>query len=256
MANISDRPLSANRPATSGTPGADLPLVKPLSRSLLILLTCGTVGSLLFTITYLVEGVTRPDYNAWQQAVSALSLGAGGWVQQVNFVFFGLVTIIMAFVWHLILKGGVGALWYPILRCLEGIGMIADGFFSQDAAPGYPRGAILTSPTLHGTIHNLFAYVCITAIAVGYFVLARRFAQEPHWGRGWAIYSVITGLLTILLIAAFGALTSQHSAIAGLFERLATSGVSTPFGLILLICVWLGAGFARPSTSSHEYASR
>src|SRR5215472_2858383 len=118
MADIPDHLLSTKRLTTSE---ADLPIARPLSRSVLILLTCGTAGSLLFTITYLLEGATRPDYNAWQQAVSALSLGPGGWVQQVNFVFFGLVTIAMAFVWRQILKGDVGATWYPILRGLEGL---------------------------------------------------------------------------------------------------------------------------------------
>ncbi|HZR39705.1 MAG TPA: DUF998 domain-containing protein [Ktedonobacteraceae bacterium] len=243
MADVPDHLLPASQLAASGAARADLPITRPLSRSSLILLTSGSVASLLFTITYLIEGATRPDYNALQQAVSALSLGPGGWVQQINFVFFGLVTIAMAFVWREILKGGAGATWYPILRCLEGLGLIADGFFSQDPTSGYPREAILTPPTLHGTIHTLFAFVCITSMAIGYFVLARRFAQEPRWGRGWAVYSVISGLLTMLLIAVFGTLTAQHSQIAGLFERLATSGVSIPFGLIVLIRVWLGVGF-------------
>src|SRR5258708_31878652 len=87
MADIPDRLVPASQTVASGAPQADLPRARLLPRSLLILLTCGTVGSLLFTITYLVEGATRPDYNAWQQAVSALSLGPGGWVQQINFVF-------------------------------------------------------------------------------------------------------------------------------------------------------------------------
>ena len=244
MADIPDHLSSASQPTALGTARSQ---ARPLSRSLLVLLTCGTVGSLLFTITYLIEGAIRPDYNALQQAVSALSLGPSGWVQQVNFVFFGLVTLAMAFIWRQILKGGAGATWYPILRSLEGLGLIVDGFFSQDPAPGYPPGALLMPPTLHGTVHTLFAFVCITSIALGYFVLARRFAQEPRWEWGWAIYAIISGLLTMILIALFGSLTAQHSPIAGLFERLATSGVSLPFGVILLARVWLGTGFTSPA---------
>lgn len=216
---------------------------RPLSRALLWALVGGTAGSILFLTTYLIEGATRPDYNAWQQAVSALSLGPGGWVQQVNFVVFGLITIVIAFVWRRVLKGGVGATWYPIMRGLEGLGLIVDGFFSQDPAPGYPKGAVLTAPTLHGEIHLIFAFVCITSMAIGFFVLARRFAQEPAW-HGWATYSVITGILTIVLIAIFGAASAQHSGMAGLLERLATSGVSLPFGLLLLARLWIGVGFA------------
>jgi hypothetical protein len=83
----------------------------------------------LFTIVYLIEGATRPDYSAWQQAINALSLGPGGWVQQVNFVVFGVIIIWTAFAWRKFLKGGVGATWYPIFRVLEGLGLIVDGFF-------------------------------------------------------------------------------------------------------------------------------
>ncbi len=62
---------------------------RPIPTPLLLWLSCGTIASVLFTITYLIEGATRLDYSAWQQAISALSLGPGGWVQQVNFVVFG-----------------------------------------------------------------------------------------------------------------------------------------------------------------------
>jgi hypothetical protein len=206
-------------------------------------LTCGTLGSLLFTTVYLIEGATRPDYNAWQQAISALSLGPGGWVQQLNFVVFGAITIWTAFAWRVFLKGGPGATWYPILRALQGLALIVDGFFSQDPA-GYPPGGVaLSTPTLHAAIHQIFAFVSITAIAVGFFVLARRYAVEPGW-RGWATYCVLSGILTIVLIATFGALTGQHSEIAGLLERLATS-VGTTWGLIFFTRLWLGAPFGR-----------
>lgn len=214
---------------------------KPVPTPLLLWLSCGTIGSVLFTITYLIEGITRPYYSAWQQAISALSLGPGGWVQQVNFVVFGLIIIWTAFAWRKFLKGGVGATWYPIFRFFEGLGLVVDGFFSQDPAFGYPKGAVLVPPTLHGTIHVIFAFVSITAIALGLFVLARRFAMEPHW-RGWATYSAITGILTIVFIAIFGALTGQHSAIAGLFERLST-GLGTIWGLVFLARLWTGTGF-------------
>src|SRR5260221_477703 len=175
---------------------------RPVPIALLLWLSCGTIGSVLFTITYLIEGVTHPDYSAWQQAISALSLGPGGWVQQINFVVFGVIVVFTAFAWRKFLKGGVGATWYPIVRGLEGLGLIMDGFFSQDPAPGYPKGAVLTAPTLHAVIHQVFAFASITAIAVGLFILAWRFAREPRW-RGWATYSVITGFLTIVLIATF-----------------------------------------------------
>src|SRR5258708_12497852 len=87
---------------------------RPVPIALLLWLSCGSIGSVLFTITYLIEGVTRPDYNAWQQAISALSLGPGGWVQQVNFVVFGVITIWTAFAWRQFLIGGGGPTSDPL----------------------------------------------------------------------------------------------------------------------------------------------
>ena len=217
----------SSRDTQSGLDGA------PMSRATLLLVSSGTIGSILFTTTYLIEGITRPGYNAWQQAISALSLGPGGWVQQANFIIFGLILLFAAFGWRRVLKPGVAATWFPILEATTGLAMIVDGFFSQDPAPGYPQGAILTAPTLHGEIHLIFAFISITALAFSCFALARRFAVEPRW-RGWATFSVITGLLTIILITIFGAESSHVGMTAGLFERLAT-GVHSIWGLLLLV---------------------
>ena len=77
-------------------------------------------------------------------------------------------------------------------------------------------------------IHLIFAFVSVTALASGCFVFARRFAGDPRW-RGWAAYSVITGLLTIILnnaplITPFftqrvTVLHGQHSVVLRLLKR-------------------------------------
>jgi hypothetical protein len=216
---------------------------RPVPTRLLLWLSCGSIASVLFAVTYLIEGATRPDYNAMQQAISALSLGPGGWVQQVNFVAFGVVGIWTSFAWRQLLKGGVGATWVPIFRFVEALGLIVDGFFSQDPAFGYPKGAVLGPATLHGTIHSVAAWFAITAIALNFFFLAPRLAREPRW-RGWAIWTVISGILVIVFVTIFGILTLQHSEIAGLFERLSTS-VGTVWGILFLIRLWTGTGFGR-----------
>lgn len=75
-------------------------------RALLIWLTVGVAGAVLFTTTYVIEGATRPGYDGWQQAISALSLGPGGWLQQANFVVLGVCTLCMAVAWRTVLTGG------------------------------------------------------------------------------------------------------------------------------------------------------
>ncbi len=218
---------NASKVAQSGLNGASLP---PIT---LLLVSCGVIGSVIFTTTYLIEGITRPGYNALQQPISALSLGPGGWVQQINFIVFGLFMLCSAIGWRLVLKPGTSSIWYPLFRGIAGLGLIFDGFFSQDPAVGYPVGALLGTPTFHGAIHTVFAFIAITTLALGCFVFARRFAREPHW-RGWATYSVITGLLTIIFIAIFGVATSHAASMAGLFERMAT-GFDAIWGLLLVV---------------------
>lgn len=214
--------------ATSARPRLDGARLSPTTLSLI---ACGTLGGVLFTMVYLIEGATRPGYVAWQQAISALSLGPGGWVQQVNFVVFGLLTICSLFGWRRALAPGPAAVWYPILKGVSGVGLIMDGVFSQDPVPGYPVGATLGAPTTHAVVHTLFAVVAITAIALGDFVLARRFAWEPRW-RAWMLPAVVTGVLTIVFIALFGA-SGAHGGIAGIYERLST-GVNSLLSIAIL----------------------
>jgi len=236
MATTNDSSRIALDPASSGIAHSKLDS-GALSATTRALVSCSAIGGLLFAGTYLIEGATRPGYDAWQQAISALSLGPGGWVQQANFVVFGVLVLCSAFGWRQALTPGVGATWVPILQGIIGLGLIVDGFFSQDPAPGYPPGAVLTDPTLHGIIHNLAAGPSITALALTCFVFARRFAVEPRW-RGWATYSVITGLLTIVFIAAFG-MVGAHGGLAGLYERLAT-GAHSLWSLLLVARLLFG----------------
>jgi hypothetical membrane protein len=244
MSDLSDQLSIANQPDLSQLDQSDLTSLTVVPHVLLLWLTFGVAGALLFTTTYLIEGAIRPGYSAWQQAISALSLGPGGWIQQANFVVFGVCTLCMAVAWRKILKGGVGAISYPLIRGIEGLGLILVGFFSQDPAPGYPPGASLTPLTIHGEIHIIGAYVIVGAMALGLFVIAWRFARGLHrWS--WAVYSVSSGILTLFFMALFG--MAQHSGYAGLFERLATN-VETVWGVLLLARLWAGMKLMRPTT--------
>ncbi|MGH2487202.1 MAG: DUF998 domain-containing protein, partial [Ktedonobacterales bacterium] len=195
-----------------------------LSKGTLALISLSLVGGLLFTGAYILEGATRPGYSGWQQAISALSLGPDGWMQRVNFVVFGVLVLGATIGWRRALRPGLGATWFPILQALVGVGLIMDGIFSQDAVPGYPVGTVVKTATLHGQIHNIFAYASVLGLIATCFILARRFATEPRW-RGWATFSVIAGVLTIVFITLFGA-QGAHEGLAGLCERLATGAHS------------------------------
>ncbi len=242
MADEPDRLLPASKRAASGAARADLPRARPLSRSLLILLTCGVAGTTLFPIIYVIEGATRPGYDAWRQAISALSLGPGGWIQQLDFALCGVSVLWMAFVWRKILAGGVCATWYPIIRGIEGLGLIAIAIFSTDPGYGYPPGTPggPGPSTLGGTLHLVFTILVVNAMTIGLFVIARRFWKRPLW-RGWAAFSVACALWTIVFMTFFGLAQNTHSVFAGyagLFERLATNS-DTIWSLVLVARLWV-----------------
>ena len=207
-----------------------------------LLLAAGTAGGLVFAGVYLAEGATRAGYRALAQPISALSLGPGGWVQQLNFIVFGVLVCLSAAGWRAALAPGRGAVAFPVLRVIAGVGLVMDGLFSQDPSGGYPPGARAGVATVHGQVHTLFAMITITALAAGCFVLARRFAAQPGW-RPWTVFAVAAGVATIAFIAAFGA-AGGHGGLAGLWERAAGGATS-----VLTVAV-----LARLAMTSHPAA--
>ncbi|HEV3288292.1 MAG TPA: DUF998 domain-containing protein [Streptosporangiaceae bacterium] len=216
-------PAMARRAVTRRLPRAGLD-GGALSVRAWLLLAAGTAGGLVFTGVYLAEGATRAGYRTLAQPISALSLGPGGWVQQLNFIVFGMLVCLSAAGWRAALAPGRGALAFPVLRVIAGVGLVMDGLFAQDPSGGYPLGARAGVPTVHGQVHTLFAVITITALAGGSFVLARRFAAEPGWRR-WAVFAVAAGVATIVFIAAFAA-AGGHGGLAGLWERAAGGATS------------------------------
>lgn len=222
----------------------------PVPPRLLLWLTYGVAGTLLFPLTYLIAGATRPGYNPWQQAISTLSLGPGGWLQRANFVMCGVSVIWLALVFRKILRGGPCATWYPWVRAFEGIGLIMIGFFSTDPAPGYPPGTLRMSTTLQGAIHLAFTILVVNMMALGLFVISRRFWKDPNF-RGWTAFSIVSGLMTFVFMTAFGISNATHTGYPGLFERLATN-TDTIWGAILLIPLWAGRNFMRFDSTATE----
>ena len=199
------------------------------------LISCGAIAAFLFTVTYTLEGITRPGYDAGTQPISALSLGPGGWVQQVNFVVFGILLIISAVGWYRFLAPGRATIWFPLIQGISGLCLIGAGVFSMDPFHGYPSGAALAALTVHGTLHSILAWVLIPTLELGCFVFAQYARILLHW-RGWFVYSLITGILILVFWEAFilgaNGTIAGLAPLTGLTERL--SAVSHALWLCLL----------------------
>ena len=202
----------------------------------------GIVGSGLFIMIVCIEGAQRPDYDARQQSISALSLGSRGWIQVINFIIFGGIVLSTATAWHKILAGRKWAKVFPILTALTGASLILCGLIPQDPAPGYdPQGLALKAPSLRGLIHLLFAGIGALSSVAGLLVMARYFVRDPSW-YGWRVYSMMMAFLMIAFVTIYAIWSTASTGYAGMFERLGLMVVPI-WGLTFLIRLEKGVPF-------------
>lgn len=138
-------------------------------------------------------------------------------MQGTNFIVCGVLVFCFAIGLKRVLRSGKGSTWGPILLGVFGLCLIGAGFFATDPLLGYPPGAPST-PTVHGTIHNILSLFVFISLIAACFVLARRFAGDPEW-RGWAFYSVATGILVAIFFIATDVVAALNGP-AGLFQRI------------------------------------
>ena len=163
-----------------------------------LLLTGGAVGPVLFWLVVVVDGFTKPGYDARKAFISELALGEHGWVQSANFVVVGLLMLGFAVGLRQLFSTGRASVFGPLLVGMVGLGLVASGIFRTDPT-NYPAGAD-TTMTTKGGIHFIAFLIIVVSVIAGCFVFARRFRQEPTW-RGYGRYSVITGVLVPVLLA-------------------------------------------------------
>ena len=60
------------------------------------LLIAGAIAGPLFVVTVLVQGAIRADYDPLRHPGSSLALGEFGWIQDVNFIVAGVLTLAFA----------------------------------------------------------------------------------------------------------------------------------------------------------------
>ena len=218
------------------------------------LIAGGAIGPLLFIIVLLIEGATRPGYSAWHNYGSSLSLSDLGWMQIANFLVCGLLTLGFAVGLKQVLQTGRGSVWGPILIGVFNVALIVAGLFVTDPSLGYPPGTHGSGPqTLHGIIHGVAGLITFSSLAIASFVMARRFAGDPNW-KGWAVYSIFTGVLVIVsFIAATAVSALDESGVlpgspTGLLQRI---GIIAGWVWIALLAIRLLRKMRSP-VSTHE----
>src|SRR5215212_5717943 len=162
------------------------------------LAAAGIVGPILFTVAFVAQGSFRlEEYSPVAEVVSALEAGPGVWVQQVNFVVFGLLTIAFAVGLHLGLRPTRWGVIGPSLLVLSGMALVWAAVFPlrEDAA------GLTYDPGLH--IVGGITYFLSSAF--GLIVVSRRLAADPKWRHlaGSALVAGVTAFAMFLAIRGF-----------------------------------------------------
>ena len=157
----------------------------------------GIAGPVLFTLGFVAqEQLRRGDYDPVSEVVSALEAGTHGWIQQVNFVVLGVLTMIFAVGLHRGLAPSRAGIVGPVALFVSGAANVLGAIFPlrEDAAGAtYDPGGHQVAGTL------FFASSFIALIA-----LSRRCAADPGWRNiaGWMLGAGVLGALSFPLMGA------------------------------------------------------
>ncbi len=198
----------------------------------------GIVGPILFVVAFLAQELARRnEYDPLAETVSALEAGPYGWVQQVNFVVFGVLTIVFAIGLHLGIRRSRAGVAGPALLVASGVGLFISAIFSlrEDAAGvTYDPGG-----------HMVGGMMFFLTSGVGLIVLSRRLRHDERW-RGLASYTLGAGLAVVAAFPVMAVLVIPDDAPlhdwAGVAQRVIVLLLLFPCRVVLSIRLLRCAG--------------
>jgi hypothetical protein len=169
------------------------------------LLRAGVLAGPLFVVIVTAQMLVRDGYDLLQHPLSMLALGEGGWVQSLNFVIAGLLSLAFAAGLVRVLRSGPGRRGVPALLSLYGAGLVLGGIFTADPALGFPPGApqgIPSTLSAHGAVHAFAPMLAFLSLIVAALVVARRLWWQGR--RGHAVASALVGFVCFVLSVPIG----------------------------------------------------
>lgn len=173
---------------------------------------CGIIAPILFTILVIIESLIRPGYSQIFNDVSDLGVGPYAIIQNINFIIFGLLSIIFAIGLGNFLpkRSGKAVKWLVIVF---GLMIILAGVTLIFSAPNivYAKDDIP---------HGLVSAIAFLLIIIAQFLTwqALRGSDKAIWGK-YPMYSLLSGLLSIatLIFLSYTQFSPYHGASERLF---------------------------------------
>ena len=184
-----------------------------------------------YVVVSLAQGLTRSGFSLARDEWSLLALGHEGWIQTLNLVLTGLMTIAGAVgARRVVPRTASGGTWAPRLLAVYGLALIGAGLFRADPANGFPAGTRSedsSSVSWHGALHLIVGSIGFVCLIAACFVIARSYARGGS--NRAALASRVIGLV---FIVAFAGIATGSSSVA----------VNVGFtAAVVASCVWLSA---------------
>lgn len=176
------------------------------------LLTCGSIAGPIYILIGLLQIFIREGFDPTRHDLSLMSIGDLGWIQITNFIVTGVLTILCAVGMRRVLRGERAGTWGPLFLGLYGLGLIGAGIFIADPMNGFPVGTVATTViSSHGLMHLVSGSIGFFGLIAACFVFARRFNFLKQ--RGWANYSIATGIIFSMAFVGIATGSQQGGAI-------------------------------------------
>ncbi len=194
-------------------PGTTKPERPPLKRAIALQFCAlaGILGPIFFVLGFTIAGWLDPGYSPLSQSVSSLGGDAPHpWIQNTNFVVFGLLLIAFATGFFHQMREVLSrkGLWTStFLLALTGAGLVNDGFFHVGSVTALP-----------GMLHALGFLVIFGSLVAALWLIGIQLRSLAAW-RGYGWYTLLTSWVTLGVLFLSAALADPLQ-LTGLFQRI------------------------------------
>ena len=220
---------------------------------------CGVVGQLIFSLDWIVAGLTESHYDNLRQDISDFGALTASHPLPYNVVLSlsGALTVVMAIGLWRILGAGLTARIGAGVVMIYGGGMFLDGLLREDCSPSGDAAckAAEKAGTLswHHQAHNIESLVTFAAIIMAPLILGFAFRARRQWDALW-VYSLATFAVIVAATVWYFVLffASDGSSYSGVLERvLIEAGVIW----IAVVGIWMLRRDSAPANADRLPAS-
>lgn len=152
-------------------------------------LWAGIIAPILFATTFMIDGFLKPGYSADAEAISYLEVGANGWIQQANFILFGLLLLVFLIGYIQRMRPILGRAWLYAgctFLALSDLGWILSGLFIPNPflSPQFVWPAVL---------HQIAFDTVFLPLTIAWLILGVKCIFTRRW-RVYGCYSFVIGL--------------------------------------------------------------